>query len=222
MEDRNVLGRILEDIVTIEINTIVCNGMTGEQMVDPRHALFDIGVEYIEALRKLGADLDSLPDTCKKDDKPVCGSKDVFSKLYEIARDFESTQTHTTCTPRQVTLVNRIKVKSGQIVALFDRLKGETNEFSRSAMNDPDTKKPMVLGHDDRVFIRKIWELGTEEVVMQTVITLDGDVVSRVQRDFASKDHDVLHRLHGEGIKIALSTWATIIETIKAVTMLLK
>jgi hypothetical protein len=46
------------------------------------------------------------------------------------------------------------------------------------------------------------------------LITLDGDVVSRVQRDFATPQHDALHRLHGEGVKIALSNWSRIIKAI--------
>ena len=32
------------------------------------------------------------------------------------------------------------------------------------------------------VAVRKIWEIGTESVVMQTIAQLDGDIVTRIQR----------------------------------------
>ena len=50
---RAKLGRIVEDITSLEVNTILCDGMTGEQMTDPRQALFDVGSEYIDVLRRL-------------------------------------------------------------------------------------------------------------------------------------------------------------------------
>lgn len=53
--------------------------------------------------------------------------------------------------------------------------------------------------------IRKIWETGTEKAVLQSVIQMDGDVITRVH---PTKVHEQeLHALHTQATKTAIKTW---------------
>lgn len=218
---RGKLGRVVEDITTLEINTILCDGMTGEQMADPRQALFDLGYEYIEALRGLVPGF--VPPPRSQGAEPICGSREVFAHLHRAARD-ALVAPPAGLGRQDRALVTRIKVKSGQLVALFDRLRQGAdpaaaidNELCRADINGSAGRPappPLPLAQDDLIQLRKIWELSTDTIAMQTVITLGGDVVSRMQRDLVTDENAVLLRVHADGIKIALSSWGAMIKAL--------
>ncbi|MCB9565941.1 MAG: hypothetical protein H6710_01730 [Myxococcales bacterium] len=223
---RAKLGRIVEDITSLEVNTILCDGMTGEQMTDPRQALFDVGSEYIDVLRRLIPGYEPPPQTLLVD--PICGSREVFRALHKAARDGlrAADADGRELAPHDRALLTRVKVKSGQLVALFDRLKAGRaqasaaealdNELCRAEINGRSGPKPppLPLSPDDFVLLRKTWELSTETIAMQSVITLDGDVVSRIQRGYADERHAVIHRIHGDGLRVALASWRELITAI--------
>jgi len=72
------------------------------------------------------------------------------------------------------------------------------------------------LGPQERAIVRKMWEMGTEKVVMQSVIQLDGDVITRIQRDRLGPEHATLHGLHQQGVKVSIETWQLLVQTIGA------
>ena len=222
MSARTKLGRIVEDIGTLEVNTVLCDGMTGEQMTDPRHALFDLGDEYLGAVARLVPGFQPPPETQGKD--PIRGARGVFEHLHRAARDALRADAGSALSPSDRALLTRIKVKSGQLVALFDRLRAAApadpdaavdNALSRADINGSGARPrppPLPLSRDDHILLRKVWELSTDTIALQTVITLDGDVVSRIQRDYASAAHADLHRLHGDGIAVAIRSWGAMIK----------
>jgi hypothetical protein len=53
--------------------------------------------------------------------------------------------------------------------------------------------------------MRKIWETGAERVVMQSVIQMDGDVITRVHPGM--REDRVLHELHNQATVTAIKTW---------------
>ena len=63
----------------------------------------------------------------------------------------------------------------------------------------------------ERAMLRKIWDLGTEQIVMQTLIALDGDIVTRVSEDYLGDKYKQLYALHEKGISYSLQYWNMII-----------
>ncbi len=63
----------------------------------------------------------------------------------------------------------------------------------------------------DRAQIRKIWEIGAERVLIQTVIQVEGDVITRISPDIQSSDRQHLLPIHQDGVKTAMQTWAALI-----------
>jgi hypothetical protein len=62
--------------------------------------------------------------------------------------------------------------------------------------------------------IRKVWEIGTEQVVLQTVIHADGDITSRISERLLQKPNPVLFQIHHESVQGAVGFWINIVETI--------
>lgn len=66
----------------------------------------------------------------------------------------------------------------------------------------------------DTATLRKMWEVGIEEVVAQTVVQLDGDVVTRFRRAFDAPGHGApVMEAHRMGVDVALSSWRHLVET---------
>lgn|GEM_PF-4144725 len=68
-----------------------------------------------------------------------------------------------------------------------------------------------------RAQIRKIWELGTERVVMQTVVQIEGDVTNRISPSIAdrSNDRDYILAIHQQGVETSLAMWRSLVAVAK-------
>jgi hypothetical protein len=134
-----------------------------------------------------------------------------------------------TPTPRlndsQKTILDRIRKSSVEIADILKRLEDSQEEgwavgMTRSQVNvaardEANLGKPGVaLTDQEWMRIRKIWEIGVEEVVMQTVIQLDGDVVTRINRTFAGPAHAHLWKAHLDGTKVAMDSWHFLVDTV--------
>ena len=75
-------------------------------------------------------------------------------------------------------------------------------------------QKEMVLGSDELLTLRKIWEVGTETVVMQTVIQLDGDIITRIQEGRMTAANKPIHDLHRDAVESAIRNWQFLGETV--------
>lgn len=117
-------------------------------------------------------------------------------------------------------LVRRIELNSVRIVGILQALAGpdkegcDANDCGRRALNGPDKPPPMALGPADLVRIRKIWELGCEQIVMQTIVQLDGDVVTRLSGGIEGEQHRIIHRVHADGVRVATESWQYLVETV--------
>ena len=70
------------------------------------------------------------------------------------------------------------------------------------------------LTADEVLVVRKIWEVGTEEVLMQTVAQLDGDVVTRVKTARLAAADLPLQELHKQAVATALEHWQFLVQTL--------
>jgi hypothetical protein len=64
--------------------------------------------------------------------------------------------------------------------------------------------------------IRKIWDIGADSIVFQTVQQLDGDVIFRVRRSLDLSKRQVLLEAHQQACNVAMSYWRTMFELIAA------
>jgi prophage DNA circulation protein len=62
--------------------------------------------------------------------------------------------------------------------------------------------------------IRKIWEIGTERVALQTLIHADGDITTRIAERFVHKPNQTLFKIHQDAVENSVGFWSSLIDTI--------
>lgn len=85
------------------------------------------------------------------------------------------------------------------------------NDIERSRMNKIEDLNVTV---DQVTLIRKAWEIGTERIVLQTVVQIDGDVTTRISERFAKKPNDTILKIHNDSITTSTSFWAQLVKTL--------
>lgn len=74
-------------------------------------------------------------------------------------------------------------------------------------------EKDIQLTSEQLVTLRKIWEVGVETVVMQTVIQLDGDIITRMQEG-RTASNKAIQDLHQESVGNAIRHWQFLGQTL--------
>lgn len=62
--------------------------------------------------------------------------------------------------------------------------------------------------------IKKANDIGTEKVVLQTVIGMDGDVTTRISKAFADQPVTFINAIHQDAIGISVDFWKTLINVV--------
>jgi hypothetical protein len=128
---------------------------------------------------------------------------------------------------RHVSVVARIRVSS-------DHLKIVTRELKKLGGGNPyiDVTRDAILALEAKTgaevpaippaapealtMIRKIWDIGVDSIVFQTVQQLDGDVIFRVRSGLDLSKRQVLLEAHQQACNVAMSYWRTMFELIAA------
>ena len=211
---------IVENLLNLEINTIIRSNITGQKMPAPRHALINIAQELDAKLTELGLPPESPPDQALN--LGGFGSFDMLreraNKRIEVVEKGAKGQPLTNEQEVDLMMLYRIKNVSDQIKGVFNSLKLREvrewdNNYTRAEIET--VRPPFPLTADELVLIRKIWEIGVEEIALQTVIQMDGDIVTRVHPRFATQQYEVLHRIHNQSVSVSLSMWKELIGVVK-------
>jgi hypothetical protein len=228
------LGEIARNLLCLEINTIVADGITAEKMPIAGEALIRIAQDYhrflcarlreLEDLRAAGA---LLPPLGIADAARLAafyswqvhsGDWQTFAILRRVARACQTARSapavryslrpeHDTITDRIISNSDQLKgillgldrpemAIDQQVVALAEMNRGPFPHFSPDAI----------------VKLRKIWEVGVETVVMQTVIQIDGDVVSRIQTGRDDAETRMLNDIHHSAVEVSFKHWTFLVQ----------
>jgi hypothetical protein len=268
----------LDDLLNIEINTILKSNMTAEKAPSIPFALLDIIESYGSWLaEELRVDLEpyfELPfDICKKtvrahkdwkaadpadrDEtslwlalenawKPPSGPKtfsmgrrsngwDSFERLRIAATDALDPKKHMVLTDKNRVMLTRITRSCAQLKYIVWGLQQQEHEEwkdfvpknRQQLQGAPRKRVPLrSVELEDRITIRKIWEMGTEVVVAQTCVSLDGDVVTRLSPDLFSNHgnhynaeiRDILLRIHRDSTSLGVQHWQALVDTVMKIT----
>jgi hypothetical protein len=128
---------------------------------------------------------------------------------------------------QHLSVVTRIRVSS-------DQLKIVTRELKKLGGGNPyiDVTRDEILTLEAKTgagqpaippappealtMIRKIWDIGVDSIVFQTVQQLDGDVIFRVRRSVDLSKRQALLEAHQQACNVAMSYWRTMFELIAA------
>lgn len=126
---------------------------------------------------------------------------------------------------RELEKIPRAKLTPNTIVELSLKIDLErtlmlTNQYTRSDIVNDEDIPPLPVKDSELVMVRKVWELGTEIIAMQTIIQVDGDVITRLNPNFMDeKKYPDLKTYHNEGVAIALRYWGDLITIAKELVL---
>lgn len=83
----------------------------------------------------------------------------------------------------------------------------------RALLNDPFP--PLSVPSDILVLVRKAWDVGTETVMMQTSMQIDGDLVLRVSPGLAEAKRAFFAELHSGCVKTGIGQWNSLFVLVK-------
>jgi hypothetical protein len=201
------LQGIIEDLFSLKVSTIVKPNMTATTMPNMATALCDIATEYGAKLRAL---------TAKEPKKAMSGVASLasFEELERMAAEHihaRASSSKGTEEEEGLFMLARIRDNAQQLQAIFRGTQPELvfDRAKAEEMSDAEMK----LTDKQKVMIRKTWELGTEEVALQTVIYLDGDVITRLQpRYYLEKDKQALIQIHNRSVETSITFWGNLVK----------
>lgn len=215
----DALARIANDLTSLEVNTIVKPNMSARKMPPLPFALLEVAEMYKDWLGERGAELaQPLAETLSEmhlavhrtfggraggrvDPALAAEGKKIFTALADKAQDLRDREDPPLGGEDGV-IARRIfdnSLSLAQIVAS----EGETAAGSARELLTTQS-----------VALRKAWELGTQSVKMQTIIQLDGDVITYVQESVAANRDDPIQRIHADSVKVSLDSWRFLVETV--------
>jgi hypothetical protein len=204
---------MVRDLCTLQINTIIKSQITGGTMPAARYALCEVSKCYANKLIAMGADADEV-----KPDNTVTGGYSRFD-IYRTSAKKQLAQLaqNDPDNLHDINMLQRIKNNSNRIKAMFAATDDTSrNEYSNKQLAEKFDQgmKDLALQRDDYIALRKFWELGTEEIAIQTVVQLDGDVTTRVQPKFATQDSLTIHQLHQSSVNLSYQYWKSLIQLV--------
>jgi hypothetical protein len=253
-----VAQQIFDDLLTLEVNTIVKVGVTARKMPEAPHALLDIVGDYDTWICQLARRIEptwvafrtTRPATDFVDANPqdwlveagqmvagveagstYSGDEKVTAKTFDDLRE----RARKLADQYKLLVSNNVEPDDGSSIVLkriyrnADQIKAilegrraagkPTNEAMRQAGEQGFSRHTaaevdLPLTSDEILIIRKAWEIGTETVLMQTVIQLDGDIITRMQRDRAVMANANLHEIHRSGVDEAMKHWGFLVDTL--------
>ena len=231
MADLASIGR---ELLTLEINTIVSDGITAERMPTDGQALIriaqlyksflsDVIAEVIDAQGMIG----TLPIVRLGDgtvapflDWDVAsGGMRTFAALHAAARTCREARSTApqpnTMHPEHDAVLARVAGACLDIQTLLRRMKLGSAVITTDTVElaeDEGITWP-AFDHDTLLQLRRIWETGVDVVVMQTIVRLDGGVVTRVLDGWDVPTAAPLQEIHYRAVDISLQRWGLLVQT---------
>jgi hypothetical protein len=202
---------VLESLCCLEINTIVKDNMTGQKMPPPERALVELAELYDLKLAECGA-LRSAADG------GVTGGPAEYERLHlraeALLNKWLSDASAAEARQTELMILYRIRDNTDQIQEIF-KAAGKRGQVIRDHAGPEASAHPIELTTDEIVVLHKAWDLGLEQIALQTVIHLDGDVLHRVQPRYATGSSATqLLTVHDAAIRTSISYWKTLVDIV--------
>jgi len=232
------------DLLSLEVNTIEKPNLTARKMPVLPHALLDIAEQYRDFLAK-SLYLESywaLSGTQREAWRPAWRTSgreigqqpglllttgvDTFDKLrWAAARALACDPAEERINGPQRVILMRIRRNCDQLKKMVEELREDAawsdllNERTRRDLLEAPMRRKLrgKLPVDYAVMLRKIWDMGVENVFMQTVIQLDGDVLTRIQEGISEDKRAFVLKAHEQSLEVSLKYWETLFTIVQQI-----
>lgn len=223
----STISNLLDDLTTLEINTIIKRGMVAAPMPQSiEEILQSIFIKYKERLKIIFNTYDF--DESEFNFKTATTVEHFHGKLKEFGSWMQGDGKEPFVKLAEMDFVRYLRMLSfcEYIQSKGDDSKPDDNiqvkiyqeglvaNVYKLDMKDY-TKYRLIMDVSDRVKIKRMFDLGTENIVMQTRFSLDGDVVTRIEEGFANAPKDVVLRIHDKQTELTVNYWKSLVGMIK-------
>jgi hypothetical protein len=200
------LAELGKDLITRQVNLIIATGgMSAEPMpADPVAAMRQVYRWYFDRLLgEPGSEADNQIGSMN-----AAMLATAFSELADGLRadSRDARRTLAGFAPPQGPAGASPVVAASQRLVL--RMRATSRDLAQIAAH---LAAGTELTPSERSVLRKAWEIGTDEVIMQTTISVDGDVVFRADSRYTSEAHQALFDLHDRSCASAMRTWKDVV-----------
>lgn len=212
-----VISKLLDDLTHLEINTIIKKGMTSAPQ--PEEIEEVLSVLLSDYKERLGIIHNRNNIEKKIDVEGVKSYKDLYTELHDLSTYMDTQQIWLDDGDFMIFLrmksfckylesrAKDIKFSQrGGIDEKQDIYSVDMNEFSKFKLE---------MNSRDRVMIKRLYDLGTERIVMQTRFGIDGDVITRIEENFANKPKQVVLDLHEKHTDLSVKYWQSLVNVVK-------
>ena len=227
-DKQSTISKLLDDITTLEINTIIKRGMVAApQPQSIEELLQHIFINYKQRLKiifnkygfsqsefnfKEAVSVEEFHKKLKDFGKLLSGDNGKKPKIILEEQDFVRFL-------RMMSFCEYVHSKGDESQPDDNiEVKPYDNTLSLNIykLNMSDhTKYRLIMYVGDRVKIKRMFDLGTENIVLQTRFGLDGDVVTRIGEDFAKQPKQVVLAIHDKQTDLTVNYWKSLVGMIK-------
>lgn len=215
------LAGLADDLLHLEVHTIIKDGIEARKMPSPPHALLDVLSDYAAFLRpyvQTAARTDIAQHFAPVDGGDRTNGKESFDAVRRVCESLVSQQP-CPIPPPDMAVVIRIMRTCSELKAMIERLESDAGSGWPMVLGKsrPELRKTgsgadaVTLPGGELALLRKAWEVGVERVALQTVIGLDGDIHTSIQRGCEGDDYQALRDMHMETARLSLSYWSDIV-----------
>ncbi len=226
----STISRLLDDLTHLEINTIIKPGMTAapppDSIEETLQLLFN---EYKERMAIIlnTNDIDENGkfnfDECKS-----------FSDLHAMLKNLRSYMDENDIRLVEFDYIRLLRMTSF-CEYILSKSEGKTSDGNKENVIAVRSSKgnvskslydlnledisSLTLSMDvrDKVKIKRLFDLGSENVVMQTRFGLDGDVVTRVEENFASRPKQLVIDIHDKHTNLSVNYWKNLVSLVQEI-----
>lgn len=238
MPDIADLGGLAGRLLSLEIDTMVSDGIAAERMPADGQALIRIACLYkdflsraIEEVRDAGVAVPGLPPFVGQDGKPTpfdrwdvdTGGLRTFTALLGATRACQAAR-ETVPPPNALkteheAILARVGGACGDIRAMLLEmgLKDAAIDGQGVDWAEESGRDWPAFDRDALIALRRIWETGVDVIVMQTIVRLDGSVTTRVLDGWDTPAAAPVCDIHYRAVDIALARWSFLVQTAQQV-----
>lgn len=226
-DKQGIFSKILDDLTTLEINTIIKKGMSAtppperiEETV--QGLLFKYKKRIIRIIYKNSSE---VPVELAFDFDDDFSIKAFHEHLEFYKRKVDKLgcegirlpDTEYTRIIRMLAFCDFIKSRSDKEGTEI-KLRGE-HEGKTLYEVDLEEIKGLRITIDtrDTVKINRFYDLGDETVVMQTRFGIDGDIVTRIEEEFSNRPKKLITEIHDEHTNLSVKYWQSLINIAKGI-----
>lgn len=234
---KDFINDLANDLLRLEVNTIVKDQLLCDKPRSHRWVLHDIAEDYRELLISYTVSsvvpvIGEKQGVMRKEFKNLNSGLASFLEIQQFAekkRDefkhelerVQLTENQADVLNERVMLCERVIRQSQQIIDLFLDLQNTStdpiesdNEFPAMRLNH---LKDLNLSPSQVSIIRKAHEIGTQRVLLQTVVQVEGDITSYLTTrflHFPEREQKMIKEVHESSIMTSIRMWQYLFQAV--------